>query len=90
MFSNLIDEGVRTIICTDIAKDGAMEGTNVELYRKLVEEYGGYVDIIASGGISSLEDLDRIAEIGVPGAIIGNELYTGALDLAEVIERYKD
>ena len=90
MFSNLIDEGVRTIICTDIAKDGAMEGTNVELYRKLVEEYGGYVDIIASGGISSLEDLDRIAEIGVPGAIIGKALYTGALDPAEVIERYKD
>jgi phosphoribosylformimino-5-aminoimidazole carboxamide ribotide isomerase len=62
----------------------------VDLYRKLVNEYGGYVDIIASGGISTFEDLDRIAEIGVPGAIIGRALYTGALDLAEVIERYKE
>lgn len=90
MFKTLIDDGVRTIICTDIAKDGAMEGTNITLYRDLVRDYGGYVDIIASGGISSMDDLDSLAEIGVDGAIIGRALYTGALDLATVIKEYSD
>lgn len=90
MFQTLIDEGVSTIICTDIAKDGAMEGTNRRLYQKLVKYYGGYVDIIASGGVSTMEDLDVLAEIGVNGAIIGKALYTGALDIREVIEKYQD
>ncbi|MBQ1489467.1 MAG: 1-(5-phosphoribosyl)-5-[Eubacterium sp.] len=90
MFQTLIDEGVSTIICTDIAKDGAMEGTNRRLYQKLVKYYGGYVDIIASGGISSEEDLAALAEIGVDGAIIGKALYTGALDIEDVIARYQD
>ena len=52
MCGELVDYGVRTMICTDISKDGAMEGTNIELYRRLQEEYGDYIDIIASGGIS--------------------------------------
>ncbi len=90
MFQNLIDEGVSTIICTDISKDGAMQGTNRRLYQKLVKYYGGYVDIIASGGISTMEDLDQLAEIGVDGAIIGKALYTGALDIRTVIEKYQD
>lgn len=90
MFQTLIDEGVSTIICTDISKDGAMEGTNRRLYQKLVKYYGGYVDIIASGGISSEEDLAALAEIGVDGAIIGKALYTGALDIEDVISRYQD
>ena len=89
MFQSLIDQGVRTIICTDISKDGAMQGTNTELYRRLVREYGGYVDLVASGGISSERDLEVLAEIGVDGAIIGKALYTGAIDLAEVIRKYK-
>ena len=88
IFQSLIDVGVRTIICTDISKDGAMEGTNMELYRHLVEEYGGYVDIIASGGVSTMEDLEHLNEIGVDGAIIGKALYTGAIDLAEAIRKY--
>ncbi|MDD6154076.1 MAG: 1-(5-phosphoribosyl)-5-[(5-phosphoribosylamino)methylideneamino]imidazole-4-carboxamide isomerase [Eubacteriales bacterium] len=88
MFQNLIDDGVSTIICTDIGKDGAMEGTNVELYKKLVADYGGYVDIIASGGISDMEDLEKLNDIGVDGAIIGRALYTGALDLSEVLEKF--
>ena len=90
MCQELIDYGVRTIICTDISKDGAMEGTNIELYRRLVEEYGDYVDIIASGGISTMDDLEKLEEIGVDGVIIGRALYNGALNLAEVMEKFSD
>ena len=90
MFQELIDYGVRTIICTDISKDGAMEGTNIELYRRLVEEYGDYVDIIASGGISTMDDLEKLHEIGVDGVIIGRAFYNGALDVAEVMEKFSD
>ncbi|MBR3147537.1 MAG: 1-(5-phosphoribosyl)-5-[Eubacterium sp.] len=88
MCQELIDYGVRTIICTDISKDGAMEGTNIDLYRQLVEQYGDYVDIIASGGISTMDDLEKLHEIGVDGVIIGRALYNGALDLAEVMDRF--
>ena len=90
MFETLIDDGVHTIICTDISKDGAMEGTNMDLYRHLVKEYGGYADIIASGGISSENELEQLAEIGVDGVIIGKALYTGAIDLAGAVERYNE
>ncbi len=88
MCQDLIDIGDRTIICTDISRDGAMEGTNIELYRRLVEEYGDYVDIIASGGISNMEDLEKLEEIGVDGVIIGRALYNGALDLGEVLANF--
>lgn len=88
MFETLMDDGVHTIITTDISKDGAMEGTNLDLYRHLVKEYGGYVDIIASGGISSDDDLAHLADIGVDGAIIGKAIYTGAIDLADAIRKY--
>jgi phosphoribosylformimino-5-aminoimidazole carboxamide ribotide isomerase len=90
MFQSLIDDGVSTIICTDIGKDGAMEGTNLELYRKLMSDYGGYVDIIASGGISSMDDLAALNEMGVDGAIIGRALYTGALELSEVLDKFSE
>ena len=88
MCQDLIDMGDRTIICTDISRDGAMEGTNIELYKKLVEEYGDYLDIIASGGISSMEDLEKLQEVGVDGVIIGRALYNGALDLGEVLANF--
>ena len=76
--------GVKTIICTDISKDGAMKGTNLELYRKLKESVN--IDIIASGGVSSTEDLKALKEIGVYGAIIGKACYIGAIDLKEAVE----
>ena len=88
MCQDLIDMGDRTIICTDISRDGAMEGTNIELYKQLVDEYGDYVDIIASGGISTMEDLEKLAEIGVDGVIIGRALYNGALDWGEVLVNF--
>ena len=76
--------GIRTLICTDIDKDGAMKGTNHELYRQLSEELE--LDIVASGGVSSLEDVRRLRERGLYGAIIGKAYYTGAVDLREAIE----
>ena len=75
--------GVKTVICTDIAKDGAMEGTNRALYKTLAEKFS--MDIIASGGVSSLEDIAALKALGAAGAIIGKAYYTGAIDLAEAI-----
>lgn len=76
--------GVSTVICTDISRDGAMKGANVELYRELSKKTG--MNIIASGGVSSMEDVRCLKEAGLYGAIIGKAYYTGAIDLAEAIE----
>ena len=76
--------GVRTVICTDISKDGAMSGTTRDLYRSLNERYN--MDIVASGGVSSMEDVRALSEMGLYGAIIGKAYYTGAIDLKEAIE----
>lgn len=76
--------GVKTIICTDISKDGAMEGTNRELYRHLSQSYG--IDLIASGGVSSLEDVKALRALDLQGAIIGKAYYLGAIDLREAVE----
>ena len=83
MFQNLIDEGVSTIICTDISRDGAMKGTNISLYEKLAGEHE--LDIIASGGVSDMDDVRRLASMGIHGAIIGKAYYTGAIDLEQAI-----
>ena len=79
----LRDAGVRTVIYTDISRDGAEQGTNLELYEELVQIEG--LDITASGGVSSLEELRRLEQIGVRAAILGKALYTGRLDLETVI-----
>ena len=76
--------GVRTLICTDISKDGAMQGANHALYRALSERFG--VQIIASGGVSSMEDVKKLSALRLYGAIIGKAYYTGAIDLKEAIE----
>ena len=76
--------GVKTLICTDISKDGAMQGTNHELYRELSEKFS--MDIIASGGVSSLEDVERLSKLDIHGAIVGKAYYTGAIDLKTAIE----
>ncbi len=76
--------GVQTVICTDIAKDGAMEGANHALYRDLSARYA--MRLIASGGVSSIEDVRRLAALGIDGAIIGRAYYTGAISLREAIE----
>ena len=78
------DLGVKTIICTDISKDGAMQGTNHELYQELSEKFA--INIIASGGVSSLEDVEKLAKLGIYGAIIGKAYYTGAISIKDAIE----
>ncbi|MBQ4354225.1 MAG: 1-(5-phosphoribosyl)-5-[Clostridia bacterium] len=80
--------GVSTIICTDISKDGAMQGTNHDLYRTLSEKFS--MNITASGGVSSIEDVKRLAEKGLYGAIIGKAYYTGAIDLKEAVRLTKE
>ena len=76
--------GVSALICTDISKDGAMQGANHDLYQQLSSKFS--MDIIASGGVSSLEDVRRLANMKIHGAIIGKAYYTGAIDLSEAIE----
>lgn len=76
--------GVKTLICTDISRDGAMRGTNIELYGRLCAELD--IDIIASGGVSSIDDVKKLRDIGASGAIIGKAYYTGAISLKEAIE----
>ena len=81
--SDMQSLGVKTVICTDISKDGAMIGTNRGLYRSLSEKYD--IDIIASGGVSSLDDVRALTEMQLYGAIIGKAYYTGAIKLPEAI-----
>lgn len=83
-FDRMQSLGVKTIICTDISKDGAMRGTNRELYRQLSRKYD--IDLIASGGVSTLEDVEALAAMGIHGAIIGKAYYIGAIDLRRAIE----
>lgn len=76
--------GVKTVICTDVSKDGAMKGANHELYKKLGEKFR--LQLIASGGVSSIEDVKTLAKMGVYGAIIGKAYYIGAINLRQAIE----
>lgn len=79
--------GVQTLICTDISRDGAMQGANRALYADLQRKYR--MDIVASGGVSSMEDVRALRALGLYGAIIGKAVYTGDIDLARAIEEAK-
>ena len=83
--ARLLSDGVTTIICTDISRDGAMRGAGLALYREISERYPT-LSVIASGGVSSLDDIRALARIGVSGAIIGPAYYTGALDIRDAVE----
>jgi phosphoribosylformimino-5-aminoimidazole carboxamide ribotide isomerase len=82
------DVGVKTIICTDISKDGVLGGTNLQLYKDLSEMLS--LDIVASGGVSSLDDVKALQSMGLYGAILGKALYTGALDLRAAVAAVKE
>ena len=82
--AGLQDRGVSTLICTDISRDGAMRGANRALYRRLAGELS--LRITASGGVSSLEDVTALRDLGLYAAIIGKAYYTGAIDLRKAIE----
>lgn len=81
------EAGVQTLICTDVSRDGALQGSNLSLYRELCAAFP--LNIIASGGVSSLAEVQALAELGLYGAIIGKAYYTGAIDLKQAIESGK-
>ena len=83
-FEKMQKLGVKTIICTDISRDGAMKGTNRALYRVLSNKFD--IDLIASGGVSSMEDVTALAAMKLHGAIIGKAYYIGAIDLKQAVE----
>lgn len=83
-FTDLEKLGVSTVICTDISRDGAMQGTNRQLYKELSANYN--IQLIASGGVSSLEDVKALNDMNLHGAIIGKAYYTGAINLKEALE----
>ena len=79
--------GVRHVVYTDISRDGMLSGPNVEATKKLTEETG--MDVIASGGVSSMKDLEDLAHAGICGAIIGKALYEGRIQLEEAVRRFE-
>ena len=81
----LVMLGVSTVIVTDISRDGAMKGTNRSLYAELAEKFP-MLNVIASGGVSSLDDVSTLNKMGIYGAIIGKAYYTGAIDLKEAVK----
>ncbi len=80
--------GVKTIIFTDIAKDGTLEGINIKQTKKMIEMTG--LEVIASGGAKTLEDIEACREIGCGGIILGKSIYSGAIDLSTALERFED
>ena len=80
-----IDNGVRTTICTDVSKDGMLKGPSISLYKKILKQNS--IDLIASGGISKIDDITQLSEIGCEGAIIGKAIYEKSISLKE-LEKY--
>ena len=76
--------GVQTVICTDISKDGMLSGTNMELYQTLRSKLS--IGLIASGGVTSTEEIIKLSDLGMNGAILGKALYTGDIDLAKAVK----
>ena len=83
-FKQLSEIGVKTVICTDVSKDGAMQGTNRQLYRDLSQKFS--MDIVASGGVSSVDDIIALRTLDLYAAIVGKAYYLGAIDLKTAIE----
>ena len=81
---DVIKIGVKTVICTDVGKDGAMQGTNLSLYEAVSEKFP--VNLIASGGVSDIDDVKRLKDAGIYGAIIGKAYYAGKIDLKTAIQ----
>ncbi len=82
-FARVEKLGIKTVICTDISRDGAMKGTNLELYKELSEKFD--IDIIASGGVTDMNDVEALAKMNIYGAILGKAIYTGNIDLKTAI-----
>ncbi len=87
MCENFEKIGAETVICTDISKDGAMQGTNIELYKTLTQKFN--INIVASGGVTDLSDIRKLKDSGVYGAILGKALYTKNIELKSALEAAK-
>ena len=85
---SLEKRGVSTVICTDLSKDGLLGGTNIDLYREMVGRFS--MNLTASGGVSSLDDVRKLRDMGIYGAILGIALYTGMLDLKAAVALVKE
>lgn len=83
-FQHLTDLGVQTVICTDISRDGMLRGSNHALYEELNARFP--IDLIASGGVSGLEDLRALRDLGMAGAILGKAYYSGAVSLPDALK----
>lgn len=81
---NLVDLGLKTVIITDISKDGALEGANYDLYKEIAQAYK--IDLIASGGITDLEEVKKLSDLGIYGCIIGSAIYNGNIDLEKALQ----
>lgn len=83
--ADYLQKGVEYVICTDISKDGLLQGSSVDLYKKILDGFSGsQIKLIASGGVTNLSDLEQLQEIGCEGAIIGKALYEGTLSLQDL------
>lgn len=82
-----IDKGVTNVLCTDISRDGMLSGTSVELYKKILDRHPGLY-LIASGGVSSMQDLTDLDEAGIPAVVFGKAIYEGRVSLDEVAARF--
>lgn len=80
------DHGVQQVFCTDVSKDGLLAGPSVDLYKKIIERFPS-LHFIASGGVSAVQDLDALAEMGCKGAIVGKAIYENRISLQELKER---
>jgi len=78
-----MDQGIKNIFCTDISKDGLLEGPSIDLYKKIIMEFPK-INLIASGGVANLKDLDDLKEIGCSGAIVGKAIYEKRITLTEL------
>ena len=83
LFARLTKAGVQTVICTDISKDGMLAGPNMEMYKEISEKYK--VRLIASGGVATLDDVKKLRDMDLYGAILGKSIYTGSIDLAAAV-----
>lgn len=78
-----IDKGIRNIFCTDVSKDGLLQGPSIDLYKKIIARFPS-INFIASGGVSSIDDLLELNKIGCSGAIVGKAIYEGKISLEEL------
>ncbi|WP_288318961.1 1-(5-phosphoribosyl)-5-[(5-phosphoribosylamino)methylideneamino]imidazole-4-carboxamide isomerase [Xylanibacter caecicola] len=82
-----IDNGVKNILCTEISKDGTLGGPAIELYRRIMGEYP-HINLIASGGVSCIDDIDDLDKAGIPSVVFGKAIYEGRIDMNGLAEKY--